>query len=106
MIPPAVATVIVSLYTVQVTSGLAAFTAVPYKQYDLDKICGKSKTKQSLYLHNQAHRFTFNSANKDLFSCHLELHLNSEHFGFSIFIQSMILEATNGCSRDFLQFGR
>jgi len=106
MILTTVATVIVSLYTVQVTSGLAAFTAVPYKEYDLAKICGKSKTKQSLYLHNQAHRFTFNSVNKDLFSCHLELHLSSEHFGFSIFIQSMKLESNNGCSRDFLQFGR
>ena len=38
--------------------------------------------------------------------CHLELRLPSESFGFSVFIESMRIENTTGCSKDFLQFGR
>jgi len=78
----------------------------PYKEYRLEALCGASKEKQSLYLHNQAHLFTFNSSNKELLKCHLELHLHSDTFGFSIFTEVMKLEDTKGCTRDFLQFGR
>lgn len=69
---------------------------------DLGKECGKMK--QSLYLHNQAHQFTFNTTNKEPFKCHLELHLHSDNFGFSIFINSMRLDTD--CNKDFLQYGR
>jgi len=79
-----------------------SLSVVPYKQMDLGKECGK--LKQSLYLHNQAHQFIFNSTNKEPFKCHLELHLHSDNFGFSIFINSMRLD--RDCNRDFLQFGR
>ena len=78
----------------------------PYKEYRLEALCGKSREKQSLYLHNQAHVFTFNSSNKELLKCHLELHLHSDTFGFSIFIESMKLDNTKDCTRDFVQFGR
>ena len=77
-----------------------------YKEHKLEDLCGASKEKKSLYLDNQAHLFTFNSSNKELLKCHLELHLHSETFGFSIFTEAMKLEDTKGCTRDFLQFGR
>jgi len=77
-----------------------------YKEHKLEDLCGASKEKKSLYLDNQAHLFTFNSSNKELLKCHLELHLHSDTFGFSIFTEVMKLEDTKGCTRDFLQFGR
>ena len=90
----------------RVTPGLASLLTPPYKHFNLARLCGPVKNKQSLYLHNQAHQFTFNTTNKELIKCHLELHLHSDIFGFSVFIQEMKLEETNDCSRDFLQFGR
>eukprot|EP00092_Neocalanus_flemingeri_P037818 GFUD01041168.1.p1 GENE.GFUD01041168.1~~GFUD01041168.1.p1 ORF type:complete len:371 (+),score=66.81 GFUD01041168.1:720-1832(+) len=83
-----------------------AAKVAPYKEYRLEALCGKSREKQSLYLHNQAHLFTFNSTNKELLKCHLELHLHSDTFGFSIFTEVMKLDETKDCTRDFLQFGR
>ena len=35
---------------------LSALASAPYKHFDLAKLCGRTRTKQSLYLHNQAHR--------------------------------------------------
>ena len=83
-----------------------AAQVAPYKEYRLEALCGKSHEKQSLYLHNQAHLFTFNSTNKELLKCHLELHLHSDTFGFSLFTEVMKLEDTKDCTKDFLQFGR
>jgi len=90
----------------RVTLALSALLSSPYKHFNLERLCGPVKNKQSLYLHNQAHQFTFNSTNKELIKCHLELHLHSDIFGFSVFIQEMKLEDSDDCSRDFLQFGR
>ena len=78
----------------------------PYKDYRLEALCGKNRDKQSLYLHNQAHVFTFDGTNKELVKCHLELHLHSDTFGFSVFTEVMNLDYTEDCTRDFLQFGR
>ena len=78
----------------------------PYKDYRLEDLCGKNRDKQSLYLNNQAHVFTFNSTNKELMKCHLELHLHSDTFGFSVFTEVMKLDSSKDCTRDFLQFGR
>ena len=90
----------------RVTSALSSLLSPPYKHFNLARLCGPANNKQSLYLHNQAHQFTFNATNKELIKCHLELHLHSDIFGFSVFIQEMKLEDTKDCSRDFLQFGR
>ena len=100
-----VASVILSLFLSHV-SALAALNAAPYKEFDLATLCKRIQTKQSLYLHNQAHRFIFNSSNTELIKCHLELHLHSNKFGFSIFINSMNLDDRQDCGSDFLQFGR
>jgi hypothetical protein len=83
-----------------------AAQVAPYKDYRLEALCRKSREKQSLYLHNQAHVFTFNSTNKELLKCHLELHLHSDTFGFSLFTEVLKLDNTKDCTRDFLQFGR
>jgi len=83
-----------------------AAQVAPYKDYRLEALCGKNRDKQSLYLHNQAHVFTFNSTNKELVKCHLELHLHSDTFGFSVFTEVMKLDTSKDCTRDFLQFGR
>ena len=90
----------------RVTLALSALLSSPYKHFNLERLCGPVKNKQSLYLHNQAHQFTFNATNKELIKCHLELHLHSDIFGFSVFIQEMKLGDSEDCSRDFLQFGR
>jgi len=87
-------------------TALSSLLTPPYKHFNLARLCGPANTKQSLYLHNQAHQFTFNATNKELIKCHLELHLHSDIFGFSVFIQEMKLEDSKDCSRDFLQFGR
>ena len=90
----------------RITLALSSLLTPPYKHFNLARLCGPVNNKQSLYLHNQAHQFTFNATNKELIKCHLELHLHSDIFGFSVFIQEMKLEQTEDCSRDFLQFGR
>ena len=90
----------------RVTLALSSLLTPPYKHFNLEMLCGSVNNKQSLYLHNQAHQFTFNATNKELIKCHLELHLHSDIFGFSVFIQEMKLEDSKDCSKDFLQFGR
>ena len=78
-----------------------------YKEYDLVEFCGHSRDKQSLFLREVAHQFTLNTTKTNI-NCHLELHLsNSDIFGFAIFIESMKLDVTSqGCNKDFVQFGR
>lgn len=86
---------------------MAASLTQPYKKYDLVELCGRNQEKQSLYLREVAHQFTLNTTNTNI-NCHLELHLkNANMFGFAIFIDSMKLDVTSqGCSKDFVQFGR
>ena len=88
-------------------AALAASISPPYKKYDLVELCGRRQDKRSLYLREVAHQFTLNTTNRNI-NCHLELHLsNSDVFGFAIFIESMKLDVTSqGCSNDFIQFGR
>jgi len=88
-------------------AALAASISPPYKKYDLVELCGRRQDKRSLYLREVAHQFTLNTTNRNI-NCHLELHLsNSDVFGFAIFIESMKLDVTSqGCSKDFIQFGR
>ena len=74
--------------------------------YNLDSICGQDGSKQSLHLNSQAAVFTFNSTNKRKLDCHLELHLHSKALGFSVFIETLKIEKSSRCFRDFLQFGR
>jgi len=77
-----------------------------YKEYQLENLCPENQDLKPLYLNNQAHLFTFNSTNKELLKCHLELHLQSESFGFSVFTEVMKLEVTKECTYDFLMFGK
>lgn len=85
----------------------AASLSQQYKEYDLVEFCGHSRDKQSLFLREVAHQFTLNTTKTNI-NCHLELHLsNSDIFGFAIFIESMKLDVTSqGCNKDFVQFGR
>jgi hypothetical protein len=78
----------------------------PYSTYRLETLCGRSHEKQTLDLHNQAHVFTFNSTNTDLLNCHLELQLHTDTLGFAVFTETMKLERTKDCTKDFVQFGR
>eukprot|EP00092_Neocalanus_flemingeri_P009441 GFUD01010158.1.p1 GENE.GFUD01010158.1~~GFUD01010158.1.p1 ORF type:complete len:312 (-),score=96.17 GFUD01010158.1:151-1086(-) len=78
----------------------------PYTSYTLEQTCGQDGSKQSLHLNTQAAVFTFNSTNRRKLDCHLELHLHSKALGFSVFIETLKIERSSGCSRDFLQFGR
>ena len=91
------------LLTITIINSLDLLSAFEYKETNLKLLC--DGRKQSLYLHNHEPQvFKYNSSNKDSVYCHLELHLKSEEFGFSVFIQS--LNTDPDCNKDFLQFGR
>eukprot|EP00092_Neocalanus_flemingeri_P077243 GFUD01095883.1.p1 GENE.GFUD01095883.1~~GFUD01095883.1.p1 ORF type:complete len:357 (-),score=98.16 GFUD01095883.1:116-1186(-) len=77
-----------------------------YTSYTLEQTCGQDGSKQSLHLNSQAAVFTFNSTNRKKLDCHLEIHLHSKALGFSVFIETLKIDRSSGCSRDFLQFGR
>ena len=84
----------------------AHFILPPFTPYQLESTCGNDGSKQSLHLNSQAAIFTFNSTNRRRLDCHLEIHLHSKALGFSVFIETLKIERSSGCSRDFLQFGR
>jgi len=77
-----------------------------YTLYQLETTCGNDGSKQSLHLNSQAAVFIFNSTNHRKLDCHLEVHLHSKALGFSVFIETLKIERSVGCSRDYLQFGR
>jgi len=77
-----------------------------YTPYQLETTCGQDGSKQSLHLNSQAAVFTFNSTNRRKLDCHLELHLHSKALGFSVFIETLNIASSAGCSKDYLQFGR
>ena len=87
-------------------SPIHPLTSSPYTPYQLETTCGQDGSKQSLHLNSKAAVFTFNSTNRRKLDCHLELHLHSKALGFSVFIETLKIERSSGCSRDFLQFGR
>ena len=88
------------------SSSIHPLPSSPSTSYTLEQTCGQDGSKQSLYLNSQAAVFTFNSTNRKKLDCHLELHLHSKALGFSVFIETLKIERSSGCSRDFLQFGR
>ena len=69
-------------------------------------LCGMYQDKQTINLKSQSAIISLTSRMRKRMKCHLELRLSSEYFGFSVFIESMKLDNTTGCSKDFLQFGR
>ena len=69
-------------------------------------LCGMYQDKQTISLKTRPAVIILTSRIVKTMKCHLELRLPSESFGFSVFIESMMLDNTTGCSRDFLQFGR
>lgn len=77
-----------------------------YKTHRIETLCRGTRDKVSLDLHNQPHVFTFNSTNIALLTCHLELHLHADTLGFAVFTETMKLEKTKDCTKDFVQFGR
>ena len=77
-----------------------------YKEYTLEKLCGPTMIKKSLYLNNQPSIFTFNSTTSIRLKCHVELHLFAADFGFYVFTEAMMLDDTPTCMTDFVQFGR
>jgi len=85
---------------------LASLLTQRYKKYDLVELCGRHREKTSLEMGGVAHQFILNGTHRNIINCHLELELPSKIFGFAVFIESMKLDTTNGCKKDFLQFGR
>ena len=81
-------------------------TAKAYQEYRLEKLCGSTMTKRSLYLNNQPSIFTFNSTSDKRLKCHVELHLFATDFGFSVFTEALMLDDTPTCMTDYVQFGR
>ena len=80
--------------------------ALQYQQYHLETLCGMYQDKHTINLKSQPAIISLTSRIEKRMKCHLELRLSSDYFGFSVFIDSMKLDNTTGCSRDFLQFGR
>ena len=77
-----------------------------YDTYPLESLCGMYQDKQTISLKSRPAVISLTSRIVKKMKCHLELRLPSESFGFSVFIESMRIENTTGCSKDFLQFGR
>ena len=80
--------------------------ALQYQQYHLETLCGMYQDKHTINLKSQPAIISLTSRIEKRMKCHLELRLSSDYFGFSVLIESMKLDNTTGCSRDFLQFGR
>ena len=74
------------------------------RHIDISDLCRSRASKQEVYLRDAAHVFSGNLTGSLL--CHIELHLPSDHYGFSVFIDEMRLESSAGCRKDYLQFGR
>ena len=95
------------LLTTQLAMAMVLATNIqPYKTHSVESLCRGSREKVSLDLNNQAHVFIFNTTNKELLTCHLELHLHADTLGFAVFTEVMKLESTKDCTKDFVQFGR
>jgi len=77
-----------------------------YKKYDLVELCGRSEGKKTINMGGVAHQFILNGTHRNIINCHLELELSYKTFGFAVFIESMKLDTTKDCKKDFLQFGR
>jgi len=78
-----------------------------YSHHKLEDLCaGTEGEKKEVKLHNKPLVLTLNSTLRFILKCHLELELHSDQFGFSVFTEEMNFERTEGCSRDFYQFGR
>jgi len=77
-----------------------------YQQFRLETLCGHYQDKQTLHLKNQPAVISLHSRLKKRIRCHLELRLPSDYFGFSIFTESLYMEDSQDCSKDFLQYGR
>ena len=77
-----------------------------YKKYDLVELCGRTGEKKTINMGSVAHQFILNGTHRNIINCHLELELWSKTFGFAVFIDSMKLDDTEDCKKDFLQFGR
>ena len=80
--------------------------ALQYQQYDLETLCRMYQDKHTINLKSQSAIISLTSWIEKRMKSHLELRLSSDYFGFSVFIESIKLDNTTGCSRDFLQFGR
>jgi len=80
----------------------------PYKNVSLASGCGVGGHKQNFYLNKGALLFHFNSSEHHHMGldCHLEIHVHSKALGISVFIDTLEVDSSLGCSRDFLQFGR
>ena len=87
-------------------AALAASISPPYKKYDLVELCGRSEGKKTINMGGVAHQFILNGTHRNIINCHLELELSYKTFGFAVFIESMKLDTTKDCKKDFLQFGR
>lgn len=98
-------TAVVTIFYIAIACTPVSSLAPEYKEISLTQLCDGRSSKQSLYLHNQEpHIFKYNNTNRKAIHCHLELHLKSQEFGFSVFIQSLNIDPD--CNKDFLQFGR
>ena len=80
--------------------------ALQYQQYHMETLCGIYQDKHTINLKSQPAIISLTSRIEKRMKCHLELRLSSDYFGFLVFIDSLKLDNTTGCSRDFLQFGR
>ena len=87
-------------------AGLSSVQLPVYKEHKIEALCSAQGRKHSVKIGKQPAVFTFNSFNDRTLQCHLELQLASEDFGFYVFIDTLWMEKTPGCTGDFLQFGR
>jgi len=83
-------------------------TVIPdYRYHRIEDLCADSQeNKVVLKLHNKPTVLTLNSTLAHILRCHLELELHSDQLGFYVFTEEMHLDMTEGCTRDFYQFGR
>ena len=89
-----------------ILSNIGFLGAQSVAHFELEQVLGVGSFKQSLYFNNNPAFFTFKAQNREKFSCHLELHLSNKQMGFYVFIETLLIESSPGCSKDFLQFGR
>jgi len=96
----------VTILLLTLVSQVLSVRGSEYDLYPLESLCGMYQDKQTISLKTRPAVISLTSRIVKTMKCHLELRLPSDSFGFSVFIESMMLDNTTGCSRDFLQFGR
>ena len=78
-----------------------------YLIYDLEELCmGEEKEPMILFVQSDPLILKADSFKQDVNDCHLKVKPSSEELGFLVFVEQLILESNNVCTKDSILFNR